>query len=294
VKLAVADRDLLVYVGDALDTLRDLPDESVHCIVTSPPYWGLRDYGIDGQLGLEATPDEYVARMVAVFREARRVLRRDGTCWLNIGDSYVSQPSGSKTVEAKLQKSGLHFSRATLNDAHTRARLDQAAAIREKWQAPPNLKPKDLVGIPWRLAFALQADGWYLRSEVTWCKRNCMPESAKDRPTSATEKVFLLARSPRYFYDQTAVMELAAWERWGDQTSAKYEPNSHGGFVGGGSKAELSERSTRNMRNWWLLATEPFPDAHFATFLGSGTTAIVARRLGRHSIGIELNPEYTQ
>jgi DNA modification methylase len=357
----VQDADFTLYVGDVREVLAGLPDESVQCVVTSPPYWGLRDYGTEGQLGLEPTPELYVENMVAVFREVRRVLRRDGTCWLNIGDSYVAQPSGSKTIESKLAKSGLHFSRETLNDAHTRARLEQANAVRGQWAPPPGLLPKNLVGIPWRLAFALQADGWYLRSEIIWAKPNPMPESVTDRPTKSHEQVFLLTRSKSYFYDAEAVREAfapASEERYryafggkkaedlhrqdaagpggnrtapiGKRTFPGMPPEADRGPDGRrvttvqGGEGSLQHRdgerwpnAGRNLRSVWELPTEPFPEAHFATypqalvercikagtrlgdvvmdpFGGSGTTALVARRLGRKSLLIELNPDYAE
>src|SRR5690554_2162246 len=176
-----------LYQGDALETLRRLPDGSVHTCVTSPPYWGLRDYGVDGQIGLEETPEEYVEKLVTIFREVRRVLRDDGTLWLNLGDSYATKPCGGIGRNAKVTA--------------TKKAIQKSAGI------PQGLKPKDLVGIPWRVAFALQADGWYLRRDIIWHKPNAMPESVKDRPTAAHEYIFLLSKSPRYYYDADAIRE---------------------------------------------------------------------------------------
>jgi DNA modification methylase len=432
----VSDPDFTLHVGDVRDVLRELEPESVHCVVTSPPYWGLRDYSVEGQLGLEPTPEEYVANMVEVFREVRRVLRKDGTCWVNLGDSYMSNPGDP-------EKRGQEWSGMGYQSWYPRR--------------VPGLKQKDLVGMPWRIAFALQADGWYLRSDIIWAKPNPMPESVTDRPTKAHEYVFLLTKSPRYFYDAEAVREP---HHWG--------PNSHSngtaGYRGGFTRAERQEgdqgrppfaiapggvtynpagRNRRsvweieqetldpslppekprgpdgrrkttvqgregsiqhrdgerwpeggaNVRSVWHIATEPYPEAHFATFpqalvepcikagtsergccpecgapwvrevehhagvaeaherpkktkgmdsststlslsgngsrewaerggkvtttgwkpscshhaaswpepctvldhfLGSGTTALVARRLGRRCIGIELSPEYAE
>jgi DNA modification methylase len=271
----------------------------------------------DQQLGLEPTPDVYIARIVQVFREVRRVLRRDGTCWLNIGDSYAAQGGGK--AEGQYEEKRV-----------------PGATWQAPRSAPPGLKPKDLVGIPWRLAFALQADGWYLRADVIWSKPNPMPESVTDRPTKAHEYVFLLTREARYFYDADAIRELAEWARWGDQTNGKHEGSeSAASWIGSRSKAELTPRndgdrwneangrgfvpnqSGRNARSVWTIATQPYAEAHFATFpeelprrciaagcpedgivldpfMGSGTVALVARRLGRRSIGIELNPEYAE
>jgi DNA modification methylase len=301
-----------ILVGHVLDRLRELPGESVHCCVTSPPYYGLRSYGTEpqvwpdgwrGDLGLEPTVELYLAHLVEVFREVRRVLRSDATCWINIGDSYVS---GGRT-SYRAGASGNKGNRA--NEAAPR---------------PANsadVKAKDLLMIPAQLALALRADGWWLRSEIVWAKRAPMPESCTDRPTCAHEKVFLLSRSPKYFYDAEAVKEEAEYGPSiprdgaveGPWTGKEY---STGGFQGG-SRAP-GNGGKRNMRNVWHLGPEPFPEAHFATFatfvseiprraikagskrgdtvldpfLGSGTTALVADQLGRNAIGIELSPDY--
>src|SRR5690606_20470253 len=189
-----------IYSGDVIETLRSLPGGFVHTCVTSPPYWGLRDYGVEGQIGLEPTPEEYIEKMVEVFREVRRVLRDDGTLWLNLGDSYATKPCGGIGSNAKVTA--------------TKKAIQKSAGI------PQGLKPKDLVGIPWRVAFALQADGWYLRSDIIWHKPNAMPESVKDRPTKAHEYIFLLSKSPRYYYDADAIRE-------------PFSKNSHPNFKGG-------------------------------------------------------------
>jgi DNA modification methylase len=457
VSVLVNDPDFTLYVGDVTDTLRGLPDESVHCVVTSPPYWGLRDYGTgswaggdpdcdhvkkeprpgmtdgpapgyreefrtgagsrdlaasyygntcgkcgatrtDQQLGLEATPDLFVARMVDVFREIRRVLRADGTCWVNLGDSYAQtfhEREGRDTEQQRERFSSDEERRKRGDDRNPYARgigrRDRTRGI------PTGLKPKDLVGIPWRVAFALQADGWYLRSDIIWSKPNPMPESVTDRPTKAHEYVFLLTRSPRYFFDADAVREAASLNTHGGGVSHVYERDgttglrAHSGLLAAANRAH----SGRNIRSVWEIATQPYPEAHFATFpealpercikagtsergccpecgapwerevektavphwkggnkgrgvgdangmtdmshmgrfnwstttlgwrpgcgcdiaspaedmerarkyepvpctvldpfMGSGTTALVARRLGRRSIGIELNPDY--
>lgn len=288
--------------ADVMDGLRQLEDESVHCVVTSPPYWGLRDYGVDGQIGLEATPEAFVAKMVDVFREVRRVLRKDGTCWVNLGDSYASTPSGA------MRSSGLDGGTAT----QQAFRLATASKT-----VPAGLKHKDLIGIPWRVAFALQADGWWLRSDIIWAKPNPMPESVTDRPTKAHEYVFLLAKSERYYYDAEAIKEACSPTSHGS-------PNVNVGWKNtaindpkgplGKWTAEDKENG-RNKRTVWTVATSPFAEAHFATFppdliepmikagcpvggtvldpfSGAGTTCLVADRLQRNGIGVELNPEY--
>jgi DNA modification methylase len=302
-------------IGDALRELRKLPDASVNCCVTSPPYWGLRDYGVPGQLGLERTPAEYVARMVELFREVRRVLRDDGTLWLNLGDSYAHNgPCGGGSPVAKRDHAGL--------DQEPYRMTDKAKQKQMAYRVPPGLKPKDLVGIPWRVAFALQADGWYLRSDIIWHKPNPMPESVTDRPTKAHEYLFLLTKSERYWYDAAAVREnrQTAGNRY---VGARYKGRVGGHGTSGSlqryeaSGLQPSATEGRNRRTVWNIATKPYAGAHFATFppaliepcilagcsaggtvldpfAGAGTTALVAQKHGRNSIGIELNPEYVR
>lgn len=243
--------------GDALERLRDMPAESVQCCITSPPYFGLRDYSTLGQLGLESTPDAYVARLVEVFREVRRVLRADGTLWLNIGDSYNAQPGQRKST-----------------DAHGPKQATNLGANGIGSRSVAGCKPKDLIGIPWMLAFALRADGWYLRSDIIWAKPNPMPESVVDRPTSAHEHVFLLAKAARYFYDADAIREESKdWTHGGPGagilTTEHYGANN-GGNAGLGSLAVRykngEQTAGRNKRNVWEIATQSYPGAHFATF----------------------------
>jgi DNA modification methylase len=242
--------------GDCRDVLATLPADSVQCCVTSPPYYGLRDYGCAGQIGLEATPDKYLATMVAVFREVRRVLRPDGTCWVNMGDSYNSY-RGNAGPGASLSSS----------NQHARQTVPGGAGL---WV--PNAKPKDLLMMPARLALALQADGWWLRSDIIWHKPNPMPESVTDRPTSAHEHVFLLTKSARYFYDADAVREEAEYGRSGGPgafRSSKYvagASHDNGADVVSVGAAIPGNGGSRNLRNVWTIATAPYSEAHFATF----------------------------
>ena len=292
-----------IIPGDCIAGLRSLPDASVHCCVTSPPYWGLRDYGHDGQIGLEATPEAYVARMVEVFREVRRVLRDDGTIWLNLGDSYNNAGSSKNGTGLDGKQRG----GATEADGECGyKKRDLRHALKCS-----GIKHKDLVGIPWRVAFALQADGWWLRQDIIWHKPNPMPESVRDRCTKAHEYVFLLTKSDRYFYDAEAVSEAAICDRMRG-------PAEHPDTVSTNGNGGLSRRAftgTRNRRSVWTITTKPYSGAHFAVmppdlvepcikagcpeggtvldpFAGSGTTLAVAAELGRNAIGCELNPEY--
>lgn len=241
--------------GDCRVVLPTLPSASVQCCVTSPPYFGLRDYGVDGQIGLEPTPDTYVAELVAVFREVRRVLRDDGTVFLNLGDSYVSNGRYDAAYEAKNNRSGIHS-----DDAVKYANYDPRPAAKAA-----GLKVKDLIGIPWMVAFALRADGWWLRSDIIWAKKNCMPESVTDRPSSAHEHVFLLAKSARYFFDAEAIREegvIPAGTRAAKGSNVRSDLKD----VNGRPPEYWNYTGTRNSRNVWSIATQPYADAHFATF----------------------------
>jgi len=242
--------------GDVIACLRSLPDACVQCVVTSPPYWGLRDYGVEGQIGLEPTPEEHVERMVEVFREVRRVLRDDGTLWLNLGDSY----NGSGGAGGDYDPGGLKAGQPKFPGRRISA-----------------LKPKDLVGIPWRVAFALQADGWYLRSDIIWSKPNPMPESVTDRPTKSHEFVFLFAKSPRYFYDHEAIKEPYAestFKRAKSVNNAATRKDNGTAINQRGITAEqqtkayskVTETGGRNKRSVWHIATQSSSEAHFATF----------------------------
>jgi DNA modification methylase len=259
----VADPDFTLYCGDVREVLAELPAESVHCCVTSPPYWGLRDYGSDGQLGLEATPDEYVAAMVGVFEQVLRVLRSDGTLWLNIGDSYASKRGGDPYSGFNSRWHGYPQGRGK------QAKVEGAYPTRSR--RVEGLSHKDLVGIPWRLAFALQASGWCLRAENIWEKSNPMPESTKDRPARAHEQVFLFAKTPRYFYDYVAVREVASGTANADQASnpkAKAHADASSGVKQNAdwSAAHAQLTARRNLRTVWKIASAPFDGAHFAVF----------------------------
>lgn len=251
--------DSFVIQGDAKIALPKLPEKSIQCCVTSPPYWSLRDYEISGQVGLEPTVDQFINRLVEIFSEVKRVLSDDGVLWLNIGDAYTSGDRGYRAPDKK----------------------NPVRAMTYRPDTPVGLKPKDLIGIPWKLAFALQRDGWYLRSDIIWHKPNCMPESVKDRPTRSHEYVFLFSKSEQYVYNYDAIRE----------------------------------ENGRNKRTVWSIPTQPFKGAHFATFpptliepcilagshpndfvldpfFGSGTVGVVCDKLGRRYVGIELQPEY--
>ena len=280
-----------------------MPSGSVNCVVTSPPYFGLRDYGHDGQIGLEQTPAEFVAKLVDVFREVHRVLRDDGTLWLNLGDSYAAGKCGRADQDRNTRnRDGRNTANAT----------DTGAPMYGQRKIPEGLKPKDLIGIPWRVAFALQEAGWYLRQDIIWHKPNPMPESVTDRCTKAHEYVFLLSKSPRYYFDSEAIKEPAVKGAAGSSFN-KGKTAAH--QMGRSSEKERTEDGTRNRRSVWTVTTKPFKGAHFATFPpdlieprilagcpeggvvldpfgGSGTTAGVALAHGRRAILCELNPEY--
>jgi len=315
-----------LHLGDCLEVLRTLEGGSVQCCVTSPPYYGLRSYLPDGhadkplEIGLDPTSDEYVAKLVAVFREVRRVLRDDGTLWLNLGDSYASSGQSGKQSPSSRLGVGCDGSvrRAGGTPGPNPKMIDQVFG---RAPTPPGLKPKDLIGIPWRVAFALQADGWWLRQDIIWHKPNPMPESVTDRCTKAHEYLFLLSKSARYFWDQEAMKESAidAETIKGKRARASDHIQNDSGYDGHRTRVSLMKsqppRDTRNRRSVWTVATQPYSGAHFATmppalvepcvlagcpvggtvldpFSGSGTTAAVATSLGRRAIGIELNAEY--
>ncbi len=349
-----------ILLGDVREQLKTLADESVHCVVTSPPYWGLRDYGVAGQLGMEPTLGEHIETMVDVFREVRRVMRKDATLWLNYGDCYATSPNGRSAANTKLlgnddrtfrdkpfstvgpiyvpdprdeDRRGTHSTLKGAPPPHTPGRI----------AAGGYLKPKDLCMVPNRLAIAMQEDGWWVRSEIIWHKPNPMPESIKDRPGSSHEKIFLLSKADRYHYDHIAVRQPIAASsvarlnqdvesqegsdraNGGRKTNGKMKAVRFGGNKGGGEHGSFARRAsgnewdsdgeTANLKNVWTIATAAFSDAHFATFPpelvercikagcpeggtvldpfgGAGTTGLVADRLKRDAILIELNPAY--
>ena len=285
-----------VMVGDCLAALSSMPDCSVNCCVTSPPYYGLRDYGVDGQIGLEDSPDAYVSRLVEVFREVRRVLTDDGTLWLNIGDSYARNPAKGQHKPGDSGKQAYIYDKG--NGRASSTFLGEG------------LKEKDLIGIPWLLAFALRDDGWYLRQDIIWHKPNPMPESVTDRCTKAHEYLFLLSKSERYYFDHNAMKEdaVAKPKPCGPKNDSSRNDSGRTGIVRG-------DGSTRNRRSVWTITPKPYKGAHFAVyppeliepcviagcpaggtvldpFGGSGTTGGAALKHGRNAVLCELSPDY--
>jgi len=291
-----------IYQGNCLEQLNKIDDNSIQCVITSPPYWGLRDYGVEGQIGLEPTPEDYVNNLIKVFSEVKRVLRQDGTIWLNLGDSYYGSGRGHNCEQSRGKYTEGQYASAS-----------SALNIVDKTAKHKFLKPKDLCGIPFRVAFALQERlGLYLRQAIIWQKPNAMPSSVSDRPTTDYEFIFLLSKSDDYYYQpqkentQAKVIEPRMMTERRDVYNAKYSKNN-------GVKRSMF----RNQRAVWSINTEPYPEAHFAVFpeelpercikagcpeggivldpfMGSGTTLMVAKKLNRKSIGIELNKDYIQ
>ncbi len=297
-------KEVTLHLGDCLAVMRGMDSESVQCCVTSPPYWGLRDYGVDGQLGLEDTPEKYIAKMVELFGELRRVLRGDGTLWLNLGDTYAANRGGT-AMPAETLAGGVS---GKGNKVAKRGRESGYNPHRDP--ASHGLKHKDLCGIPWRVALALQADGWYLRQDIIWHKPNPMPESVTDRCTKAHEYIFLMSKSAKYYYDMDAI-----------KVKAVTKPHCMGGITTSNDRQDGNRQSVviggeyKNKRSVWTISTNQYKEAHFATFppkliepcilagcpeggvvidpfCGSGTSGEVCVKWGRRFVGIELNPEY--
>lgn len=283
-----------IYNSDCLTFLIGLPDNFIDCCVTSPPYYGLRDYGVDGQLGLEATPEEYVSKLVQIFSSVRRVLKPEGTLWLNLGDSYNGSGKGGNPENSPFTKQKTN--QGSLLDRPTRI---------------PDLKPKDLIGIPWMVAFALRADGWYLRQDIIWHKPNPMPESVTDRCTKSHEYIFLLSKSQKYYYDQDAIKTRTIEPEKIRSDSIKTFPTK---FINGIRNTKIAYEMS-NKRSVWTVETMPYSEAHFATFpeklivpcikagspeggivldpfMGAGTTALVSHKLNRNYLGCDINSEY--
>lgn len=263
----ITGRNWRVIVGDVIDSLRTLADNSVHCCVTSPPYWGLRDYGVEGQIGLEATPKAFTDKMTEVFAEVRRVLRPDGTCWVNIGDSYATG-AGAVGQCPGGGKQGEKWRGAKSMDQDPKRVAPRGPMTSPNRMPQVGLKPKDLVGIPWRLAFALQDAGWWLRSEIIWHKKTPMPESVTDRPTKSHEQIFLLTKAERYFFDQEAVKEKAVAGTPGNKAHKGKTAYQRGDDFHRTKNGllEISAVETRNIRTVWSIAAESYKGAHFATF----------------------------
>lgn len=318
-------------IGDSFQMLATLPSESVQCCVTSPPYWGLRDYGVAGQMGSESTPEEFVNNLRLLFEQVKRVLKSDGTLWLNLGDSYAARGK-DRTPDQAIRKSTIQGGISA-----------QMAGVRQISKVTGQLKQKDLCGIPWRVAFALQADGWYLRQDIIWHKPNPMPESVTDRCTKAHEYIFLLSKSPKYYFDNNAIREeckdssverlkrekpenAGSMRAYGGKTKKPMRAvvaggsfHDHEGDLIFGQRISVKSNHPlgKNKRSVWTVAPKPFKGAHFATFppnliepcilagskpgdtildpfFGAGTTGLVAKKHNREYIGIELNPEYAK
>jgi len=293
-----------IYVGNAIDTIQQIPDKSVQTVVTSPPYWGLRDYGNDDQLGLEANPDDFIENLCKVFDEVWRVLKDDGTMWVNLGDSYAAMRDSKASPDTLRNGDGTKVSSAAnRNPANLKA---------------AGLKHKDLVGIPWRFAFAMQKRGWYLRQDIIWSKPNPMPESVRDRCTKSHEYIFLLTKNAKYYYDNEAIKEDSIWA--GDSRAGQGRLHYGGkrqGQEGTGQENFVSITDKRNKRSVWSVTTSRYKGAHFATypcelitpcilagsaegdtvldpFSGSATTGEVSLLHNRNYIGLELNPDYAE
>lgn len=304
-----------IYTGDCIEIMQTLPSESVNCCITSPPYYNLRDYGMEDQIGLEHTPEEYISKLVRVFHEVQRVLRQDGTLWLVIGDSYAGSNKGRSRTSINYNKGN----KGTQDNANLQYGYTSF-----------NIKNKELIGIPWMLAFALRNDGWHLRQDIVWYKPNAMPESVKDRCTRSHEYVFLLTKSCKYYYDNEAIKEPAVTADRNSPrgskgattpNSGRRKQNEYGNRTYTGFNERYFSQDSfplmRNKRDVWSISTRGCKDSHFATFppqivepcllagcpkegvvldpfIGSGTTAAVAIKNGRNYVGIDINPDYVK
>lgn len=286
-----------IYNSDCLTFLIGLPDNFIDCCVTSPPYYGLRDYGVDGQIGLEETPDQYVQKLVEIFREVKRVLKPEGTLWLNLGDTYYNyRGAHDHATKQSISSNNAHVIKSDYGSRNT---------------ILPNIKGKDLIGIPWMVAFALRADGWYLRQDIIWHKPNPMPESVTDRCTKSHEYIFLLSKSQKYYYDQDAIKTRTIEPEKIRSDSIKTFPTK---FINGIRNTKIAYEMS-NKRSVWTVETMPYSEAHFATFpeklivpcikagspeggivldpfMGAGTTALVSHKLNRNYLGCDINSEY--
>ena len=295
-----------IYLGNCIDVLKTFPEKSINCCITSPPYYGLRDYGVDGQIGNEESPEEYIEKLVSVFDEVKRVLTDDGVLWLNLGDCWAGSNQGSGTKNPTAKQASNHGTNYMTTGNH-----------KSKLAKLNGYKPKDLIGIPWMAAFALRDAGWHLRQDIIWAKGNPMPESVRDRCTKSHEYIFLLTKSRKYYFDSESIKEPRVSQHGSGNKERKQRPNSdvlHKGNQAGSIPYDGSE-TLRNKRDVWNVNIKPCKEAHFATFpdtliepcvlagcpengiiidpfMGAGTTGMVAKRHNRNYVGIELNPEY--
>jgi DNA modification methylase len=296
-----------IYCGNCIDILETFPDRSIDCCITSPPYYGLRDYGVNGQIGNEDTPEQYIENLVIVFEEVKRILKDDGVLWLNIGDSWAGSNQGAGTKNLSKKQSSNHGTNYMISKTH-----------KSKLSKLNGYKPKDLIGIPWMAAFALRENGWYLRQDIIWAKGNPMPESVKDRCTKSHEYIFLLSKSRKYYFDYMSIKEPAVTQpKARDKNKEGYQADYPKGDRFSSGERVYGADGMRNKRDVWNVNIKPCKEAHFATFpdtlidpcvlagcpecgvildpfMGSGTTGLVARRHNRNYVGIELNPDYVQ
>lgn len=294
-----------IYLGNCIDVLKTFPEKSINCCITSPPYYGLRDYGVDGQIGNEESPEEYIEKLVSVFDEVKRVLTDDGVLWLNLGDCWAGSNQGTGTKNPTAKQASNHGTNYMTTENH-----------KSKLTKLNGYKPKDLIGIPWMAAFALREAGWYLRQDIIWAKGNPMPESVRDRCTKSHEYIFLLTKSRKYYFDNISIKEPAVTTpKPRDKNKEGYQADYTKGDRFSKGERVYGSDGMRNKRDVWSVNTKPCKEAHFATFpdtliepcvlagcpengiildpfMGAGTTGMVAKKHNRNYVGIELNPEY--